>query len=93
MNFDHNKSTLPFSNAYTLLWIIAALVTGAACDVSNNRAHSNSFSATASTIHPSLEVSDLKQLTRFEYVQLLNRNHWLVADHDGVWKTDDGGRT
>lgn len=28
---------------------------------------------------------------RFEYIELLDRDHWLVADFQRLWKTDNGG--
>jgi len=31
--------------------------------------------------------------SRFEYAQLLDRNQWLVADSQCLWKTDNGGLT
>lgn len=38
------------------------------------------------------DESDLAQFpTQFEHVELLDRNHWFVADSERLWKSDDGG--
>jgi photosystem II stability/assembly factor-like uncharacterized protein len=29
--------------------------------------------------------------TRFEYIELLDRDHWLISDFQSLWKTDNAG--
>lgn len=39
------------------------------------------------------QPTSLRHPASFEYVQLLDRNRWLIADFDHVWRTEDGGQT
>ncbi len=54
-------------------------------------------SASHNSAHPSnanMSLANEKSSSpKFSFLQLMDRDHWLVADLGRLWKTDSGGRT
>jgi TonB family protein len=76
---------------YASLLFTIALIAVSACSLQSQGARKETHIAVAPK--PQQEVVSLSQSfpTSFEHVQLLNRNNWLVADFNHVWRTENGG--
>jgi TonB family protein len=73
-----------------LLLFTMVIITTSACELHNEGARQKLASRIAAE---AIESSSGLGPASFEYVQLLDRNHWLVVDSDQVWQTEDSGRT
>lgn len=79
------------SRYYKTLLLIVLLVASPACLSQGKNTRQETINAV--TAQSQIVAEPLSPPTRFEYVQLFNRSHWLVAESNRVLKTVDGGRT
>jgi photosystem II stability/assembly factor-like uncharacterized protein len=83
------------SRLCAMLLLIGFLTISSACLLQGKNVHQES--SNDSTVRPQVvaESPSLLPLSpaRFNYVQLFNQSHWLVAELNRVLKTEDAGRT
>jgi len=78
---------------YALPLFILVVTATSACNVQSTTARHETPAAVAAK-HQQVVVSPSDAgLTIIDYVQLLDRQHWLIADSDRVWRTENGGQT
>ena len=74
----------------SLLLLATAVIATSACGPHSDRARQGSVGEVAAKAIESPSKPGPKSI---ECVQFLDLDHWLIADFDQVWRTEDGGRT
>jgi len=74
----------------SLLLLATAVIATSACGPHSYRAQQGSVGEVAAK---AVELPSESGPRNFEFVQFLDRNRWLIADSDQLWRTEDGGHT
>ncbi len=76
--------------AASLLLLATAIIAISACSLHSDKAQQGSVGEVAAK---AIELPSKSGPKSFECVQFLDLDHWLIADFDQVWRSEDGGRT